>query len=136
MKEAQSVYAKASKAGGSQYASVTSYLASATDAAKDMTFNTWSRADLESYLGSYGVKGHRDSDIEQLRADARHHTNYFLYGTTQQAATLLSRVQSGLQWFLDQLKIGALSGRSEGLKAADSAKAKGSKAAERISDEL
>lgn len=136
VKDAQSVYDKASKAGCSQYASATSYLASATGVAKDINFKTWSRADVESYLDSYGFKGHHGSDIEQLCADARRHTNYFLYGTTQQEATLLSRLQSGIQWFLGQLKTGALSGRADGRRPADAAKEKGSKAAKRIDDEL
>jgi hypothetical protein len=52
---AQSAYASASQAGGSSYASVTSYLSKATDAAKSSTFDTWSESELKSYLDSYGV---------------------------------------------------------------------------------
>lgn len=52
---AQSAYASASSAGGSSYASVTSYLSQATDAAKSSAFDTWSESELKSYLDSYGI---------------------------------------------------------------------------------
>ena len=39
---AQDAYAAASKSSGAAYASVTSYLAKQTDAAKDTVFDTWS----------------------------------------------------------------------------------------------
>lgn len=39
---AQVAYATASKSGGNAYASVTSYLAKQTDAAREATFETWS----------------------------------------------------------------------------------------------
>lgn len=55
LKQAQNSYSSASKSGGSNYASVTSYLAAATDAAKDTTFDTWSDSELKSYLDSYGI---------------------------------------------------------------------------------
>ena len=55
VKAAQSAYASASSAGGSNYASVTSYLSQATDSAKKSTFDTWSESELKSYLDSYGV---------------------------------------------------------------------------------
>ncbi len=55
MSAAQSHYAEASKSGGSAYASVTSYLAKQTDAAKDSAFDTWSDSELKAYLDSYGV---------------------------------------------------------------------------------
>jgi len=130
-KSAKSAYSSASKTGGPTYASVTSYLASATGAAKDTTFNTWSQADLEKYLESYGLKSPRGTDIEKLRKEAAHHANYFRYGVLQQEATMYSRLQSGVQWVMDQLKIGALSGRAEGQKAADNAKAKAKEAKEK-----
>ena len=41
---AQDVYASASSTGGSSYASITSYLAKQTDAAKDSVFDTWSES--------------------------------------------------------------------------------------------
>lgn len=52
---AQSAYASASKGGGNSYASATSYLAQATQAAKNNVFDTWSESELKSYLDSYGV---------------------------------------------------------------------------------
>ena len=53
---AQVAYASASSTGGSAYASVTSYLAKQTDAAKDSAFDTYSESELKNYLDSYGVK--------------------------------------------------------------------------------
>lgn len=53
---AQDAYASASSTGGSAYASVTSYLATQTDAAKDSAFDTYSESELKNYLDSYGVK--------------------------------------------------------------------------------
>lgn len=129
VRQAQSAYERASKTGGADFASVTSYLSSATNAAKDKSFNSWSRSDLEKYLESYGLKGHRGATIDQLRTEADLNANYFKYGTLQQQASLFSRLQSGVKWFLDQLKIGALSGRAEGEKAADAARARAPKAA-------
>lgn len=52
---AQSAYASASSAGGGTYASATSYLAQATQSAKDSLFDTWSESELKEYLDSYGV---------------------------------------------------------------------------------
>ena len=113
MKQAQDSYASASKSGGSNYASVTSYLASATAAAKDTTFDTWSDSDIKSYLDSYGIKNYQGSSANELKAMARRNSNYFRYGTSTPPATIFGRIQSGAQWVLDQLKIGASSGRQE-----------------------
>src|ERR1700760_3657511 len=55
IKAANSAYTSASSAGGSSFASVTSYLAQATDASKKSAFDTWSKSELKSYLDSYGV---------------------------------------------------------------------------------
>jgi hypothetical protein len=55
VKAANSAYTSASKAGGTQYASATSYLSAATQSAKDATFDQWSESELKSYLDSYGV---------------------------------------------------------------------------------
>lgn len=128
MKQAQSAYAQASKTGGINYASVTSYLAQATGTAKDKTFDAWSRADLKKYLESFGIKSEQEKELDQLRREAADHANYFRYGVYQQEATVFDRMQNGVQWALDQLKIGALSGRTEGQKAAEEAKAKAAKA--------
>ncbi|KAL8718061.1 MAG: hypothetical protein Q9225_004769 [Loekoesia sp. 1 TL-2023] len=125
-KQAQDSYASASKSGGSNYASVTSYLASATDAAKDTTFDTWSDSELKSYLDSYGVPNYQGSSSNELKAMARRNANYFRYGTSTPQGTLFARLQSGAQWVFDQLKIGVSSGRQsagyEGEKAGDAVK--------------
>lgn len=54
---AQSAYASASSAGGSTYASATSYLTQATDSVRKSAFDTWSESDLKNYLDSYGLVG-------------------------------------------------------------------------------
>lgn len=60
---AQSAYASASSAGGSTYASATSYLTQATDSVRKSAFDTWSESDLKNYLDSYGiVSRHLPSD--------------------------------------------------------------------------
>ena len=125
-KQAQDSYASASKSGGSNYASVTSYLASATDAAKDSTFDTWSDSDLKSYLDSYGVPNYQGSNTNELRAMARRNADYFRYGTSTPQGSMFARLQSGAQWVFDQLKIGVSGGRQtasyEAQKAGDAVK--------------
>lgn len=129
LKQAQDAYNSASRTGGNNFASVTSYLTSATDAAKDTTFTSWSRDDLVKYLESFGVKSRRDAHIDELREQARRNANYFRYGMLQQEASIFSRLRSAGDWVWDQLKIGALSGRSEGQKTAQAAQEKVHKAA-------
>ncbi len=125
-KQAQDSYARASKSGGGSYASVTSYLASATDAAKDSTFDTWSESELKSYLDSYGVPSYQGSNVNELRAMARRNANYFRYGSSTPQGSIFARLQSGAQWLFDQLKIGVSGGRAtasyEGAKAGDAVK--------------
>ena len=135
VKQAQEAYNRASKTGGSNYASVTSYLASATDAAKDTSFTDWSKSDLEKYLESYGLKS-SSSNIDDLRAEAKRHADYFRYGIKPQQASIFDRFANAGQWMWDQVKLGALSGRTEGQKVADSAKTKASQATAKASDEL
>lgn len=126
LKQAQNSYASASKAGGSNYASVTSYLASATDAAKDNTFDTWSESELKSYLDTYGVPNYQGSTTNELRAMARRNANYFRYGTSTPQEGYFARIKNSAQWVLSQLKIGASSGSqevgSQSEKAADAIK--------------
>lgn len=125
-KQAQDSYASASKSGGTNYASVTSYLAAATDAAKDSTFDTWSDSELKSYLDSYGVPNYQGSNTNELRAMARRNANYFRYGTSTPQGSIFGRLQSGAQWIFDQLKIGVSGGRQaashQGEKAGDAIK--------------
>lgn len=113
LKQAQDSFYRASKSGGSNYASVTSYLAAATNAAKDSTFDTWSDSELKSYLDTYGIPNYQGSTTNELRALARRNANYFRYGASTPQGSIFARIQNGAQWFLGQFKIGASSGRSE-----------------------
>lgn len=129
LKQAQDSYSSASKSGGSNYASVTSYLASSTDAVKASTFDTWSDSELKSYLDSYGIKNYQGSTSNELKAMARRNAEYFRYGTNTPGAGIFGQVQNGFQWIYNQLSIGAASGRKEagyqGQKAADAVKEAG-----------
>ena len=57
---------------------------------------------------------------------ARRNANYFRYGSSTAPTGLFGRLQSSAQWVLDQLKIGAASGRQQasyqGEKGADAVK--------------
>lgn len=126
LKQAQDSYSRASKSGGTSYASVTSYLSSATDAAKENTFDTWSDSELKSYLDSYGVSNYQGSTTNELKALARRNANYFRYGTTDPGASFFTRLQISAQRLFSRLTSGAKSGRSEagyqGEKAGDAVK--------------
>jgi len=89
---AQDAYSSASKSGGVGYASVTSYLAKQTDAAKDSAFDTWSESDLKNYLDSYGFDVPQGSTKNQLIAWARNQRNWFQYGTTTPQGTLWAKL--------------------------------------------
>lgn len=110
---AQQAYATASKSSGPAYASVTSYLASATDAAKDSAMDSWSDSDVKAYLDSYGVPVPQGSTSDQIKAYARKQATYFRYGTSSPQGTLYAKLSEAGQWVLDQLKIGAASGRKQ-----------------------
>lgn len=126
VRAAQDSYASASKSGGSAYATVTSYLAQQTAAAKDATFDTWSDSDLKSYLDSYGVPVPQGSTKNELIAYARNQANWFRYGTTTPQGTLWAKLSNGAQWVMDQLSVGATAGKKQaayqGEKAADAVK--------------
>lgn len=136
VKAAQDHYASASKAGGSNYASVTSSIASATAAAKGSTFDSWSDSELKSYLDSYGIKTYQGSTSNELKALARENAQYFQYGTNAPGGSIFQQVQNGFQWVLEQFKIGAASGRQEAEAGADKAKNAGAKASEKAKKEL
>jgi Putative nuclear envelope organisation protein len=121
VKQAQDAYASASKSGGSTYASVTSYLASATDAAKDSTFEKWSESDLKSYLDTYGIPNYQGSKINELKAEAKKQSTYFRYGTTTPQGSIFERLRNGAYWMMQQLKLGAAQGRVKGEEAAAAA---------------
>lgn len=135
---AQSYYAEASKSSGPAYASVTSYLSKQTEAAKSAAFDSWSESDLKSYLDSYGVPVPQGSTVNELRAKARNSYNYFQYGTTTPQGTLWVKLQQAGNWVLNQLSIGAASGRKQaayhGQKVADAAAEAGTKATNRAQE--
>jgi len=110
---AQDSYSSASKSGGTAYASVTSYLAKQTDSTKDSIFDTWSESELKNYLDSYGFKVPQGSTKNELIAYARQQRTYFKYGTTTPQGTLWAKLSNGAQWVLDQLSIGAASGKKQ-----------------------
>ncbi|KAI9831858.1 MAG: hypothetical protein M1826_002890 [Phylliscum demangeonii] len=138
VKQAQDSYAAASKTGGKGYASMTSAIAAATDYAKDTTFGTWTDSDLKAYLDGYGIPVPQGTKTEELKALARRQSTYFRYGTSSPSGTLLARLQEGAQWVLEQLKIGAASGRKEveyqGEKAYDRVKEEATKATHRAGE--
>jgi hypothetical protein len=136
VKQAQDAYASASKTGGTNFASVTSYLAAQTDAAKDTTFDTWSESDVKNYLDSYGVKNYQGSNLNELRAEARKQYNYFKYGTSTPSGTIFERIRSGLQWVFGQAQGSAQSGSAQASKSASSAASVASKSASSARSEL
>lgn len=136
LKEAQEQYAKASKAGGSHYASATSYLAQATAGAKKDTFNEWSQSDLKNYLDSYGIPTYQGSHVNELRAAVRRNAQYFHYGTSTPSQTIFARIKEGAWWLVDQLKFGAALGRAQGQDAAESAKTKAAQTTQKIREDL
>ncbi|OTB01627.1 hypothetical protein M426DRAFT_323264 [Hypoxylon sp. CI-4A] len=108
---AQSAYSSASSAGGVSYASATSYLSQATEAAKKSTFDTWSESELKAYLDSYGIPVPQGSTLNELRAEARKQSTYFKYGTTNPATTAFAKlgenVKGAYQWVVGQLGAGS-----------------------------
>ncbi|KAL2868287.1 double-strand break repair enhancer MSC1 [Aspergillus lucknowensis] len=136
LKEAQSSFNRAAKAGGSKLDSATSYIKNAMASAKDATFDSWSHSDLKEYLDSYGVPVYQGTQVNELRATARRNAHYFKYGTSTPQGALYAKLSGAVQWAMDQLKIGAASGRAQGQKAADNMKQKAGEAAEEIRSEL
>ncbi|KAJ5104052.1 hypothetical protein N7532_004581 [Penicillium argentinense] len=136
VKHAKDSYVKASKAGGEHYASATKSIAQATGSAKDTTFDHWSHSEIKQYLDSYGIPVYQGSSINELRATARRHATYFKYGTTNPVETIYAKVMDTLYWALDQLKIGASSGRAQGQEAAEKVREKVTEQTGRIRGEL
>ncbi|RKF73688.1 Stress response protein ish1 [Golovinomyces cichoracearum] len=127
---AQDSYTTASKSSGSAYASVTSYLAQQTDAAKDSVFDSWSESELKNYLDSYGVPVPQGSTRNSLIAWARNQRNYFQYGTTTPQGTLWVKLQNGASWAWDQVN----AGRKQAEIVADSIKEKNTYATHRAGE--
>lgn len=109
---AQSAYASASSAGGSTFASATSYISAATQTAKAGAFDTWSESDLKSYLESYGVPVPHHSKIDELRAEARKQWTYYQYGTSTPSGTILAKIgeQFRFGWDWVARKVGGAAG--------------------------
>lgn len=124
LKAANSAYASASKAGGTGYASVTSYLAAATDSAKNSAFDTWTESELKAYLDSYGIPVPQGTKVNELRAYARKQATYFRYGTSTPQGTILVKladgIKDGIEWVKSQFNLGADAAKNQ----ADAAKAK------------
>lgn len=136
IKQAQDTYTKASKAGGSNLATATSYMAQVTQTAKDETFDSWSHSELKAYLDSFGIPVYQGSNVNELRATARRNSQYFKYGTTSPHGIIYAKLQGMYQWLLEQLKIGASSGRVQGHEATDKVMDKSSQAANSAHAEL
>lgn len=115
LKAAQDSYASASSSGGQAYASVTSYFAQATQAAKDSTFDTWSDSDLKAYLDTYGVPVPQGTKTNELKAWARNQANYFRYGTKTPQGTMLAKLYELGAWVRDSVYMGAASGKKQAL---------------------
>lgn len=107
---ASSAYSSASNAGGAQFASITSYLASATASVQKQAFESWTQSELKAYLDSYGVPVPQGSKLEELKALAREQSTYFRYGTSSPAETLLAKLgataSQGWRWVVGQLRLG------------------------------
>ena len=136
MKQVQDAYSSASKSGGSSYASITSYLASSTDAAKDNSFDTWSDSDLKSYLDSYGVPNYQGSTTDELRAMAKKQGNYFRYGTSTPSGTMYERLMGSAQWLYHQFMGGAAQGSATGQQYASEASKSAASATGSVKSEL
>ena len=133
---AQSAYTSASSAGGSNIASATSYLASATAAAKKTVFDSWTDTDLKSYLDSYGVPSPQGSKLEELKAEARKQSTYFKYGTSSPSETVFAKLgeaaRDSWNWVAHQLNLGGEAAQQKAAEAEAQAKAK----AKQVKDEL
>jgi len=129
VKQAQDSYASASKKGGSQFASVTNYLAKQTDAAKADVFDSWSESDLKDYLDSYGIPTYQGTTTNELRAEAKKQHNYFKHGTSSPSGTIFAQIQDGIQWVFNQFKPAAASGSAAASKSASSASSVASRSA-------
>ncbi|KAK1675998.1 hypothetical protein BDP55DRAFT_693680 [Colletotrichum godetiae] len=123
---AQSAYSSASSAGGTSYASVTSYLSTATDAVKSNFFDTWSESELKNYLDSYGVNVPQGSTVNELRAYARKQYTYFKYGTSTPSETLFAKIAENAKdtwnWVSNQIGLGADAAQKKAAESKDKVK--------------
>ncbi|KAM5354362.1 hypothetical protein ACJ41O_001011 [Fusarium nematophilum] len=125
---AQSAYSSASSAGGSNWASATNYLASATATAKQSAFDQWTETDLKAYLDSYGVPVPQGSKVEDLKAEARKQSTYFRYGTNSPSETFFAKLgetaRDGWNWVSSQLKLGGEAAKQKAAETEAEAKEK------------
>lgn len=122
MMQAQKAYEEAKSSGGSAYASVTSFMAKATDSVKQNTFETWTDSDLKNYLDSYGIKTYQGTTRNELLANARRAQHLFWYGTATPKESMYGKVKSGAGWLYDQvvMSLGLAGKKAE--ETADSAR--------------
>ncbi|KFZ13430.1 hypothetical protein V502_06619 [Pseudogymnoascus sp. VKM F-4520 (FW-2644)] len=136
---AQAYYSSASAASGASFATVTSYLAAATDSAKSSTFDTWSDSELKAYLDTYGVPVPQGSSTNELRAWARNQANWFRHGTTTPQGTLLAKLKETFDWAYNQIVVGVQNGiqaaQYEGTKGKDRAQEAAAYAKDRAYEE-
>lgn len=67
---------------------------------------------------------------------ARRNAHWFRYGTSSPQGALWDTLSGAGQWVLDQLKIGAASGRAQGQETAEKMQDKAGKKAEEVRSEL
>jgi len=110
VQSARAAYLSASATGGDRYASMTSNLIVASEAARKSAFSTWSESELKAYLDHYGVPVPQVSTVDELRAAARKHSTYFKYGTKTPSDTFLAKIGENVlgtwQWVKDQMYMG------------------------------
>lgn len=138
VRAAGSALSSASSAGGSSYASVTSYLSQQTAAARANTFDTWSESELKAYLDSYGVPVPQASTLDSLRAQARKQHTYYKYGVSSPPMAMMARISSAFTnswaWLKYQVGMGAATsaeqaaGNVEGMAGSAKGKAQQKKA--------
>lgn len=125
---ARSAYSSASAAGGANFASATSYVASVTAATKKKAFETWSHTEIKAYLDSFGIPVPQGSKPEELKALARKHWTYFKYGTSSPSETIFAKLgesaKAGWNWILRQVKSGSQAAQEKMAEAEASASAK------------
>ncbi|KAF7545436.1 hypothetical protein G7Z17_g9184 [Cylindrodendrum hubeiense] len=125
---AQSAYSSASTAGGSDFASATSYIASVTASAKNNAFDTWSESELKAYLDSYGIPVPQGSKLEDLKAQVRKESTYFKYGTSSPGGTILAKLgetaRDGWNWITGQFRLGSDAAQQKFSEAEEQARAK------------
>ncbi|KAI5788400.1 hypothetical protein EDC01DRAFT_749219 [Geopyxis carbonaria] len=135
----------ATDAAGVAYASITSALAQATDAAKETTFDTWSDSDLKAYLDTYGISTYQGTTRNQLIAAARRNSHAFIHGSGDQGVSgqagtafsyLWGKFGELMGWGAKQAQKGGNRAYESAQVAGDAAKEKAQQAYDRAREEL